>query len=311
MKIGVISNDRSHANKKDGSLAELRQSSDDVIVARLHRRSNGDRSDLDQVLADFAAQGVELIVVDAGDGTIRDIVTRLDDAFAGNWPAFALVPSGKTNAIAADVGHSGKGVKALDRLLAARDAGTLGQQVTERAALEITWPGHRPMRGFLFGYAAFTEGVRFANERVHSAGVNKGLAVLLSIGGAMRRVLAGSGIAARLTVDGACVNAGRSFVMLASTLHVLTPNLRPFWDRGQGSVNWLDLPAPLPRWLVGVVRMALGRPKPWMEAAGYRSGRAQDLEVSLDTPFVLDGELFEADGPIRITATQPIRFVRA
>ncbi|MEM8822498.1 MAG: diacylglycerol kinase family protein [Pseudomonadota bacterium] len=311
MKIGIISNERSHANKKDGSLADLRQSTDDVLIARLRRNSNGDRLDIDGILGDFAARGVELIVVDAGDGTIRDIVTRLDEAYGDAWPAFALVPSGKTNAIAGDVGHSGRGVAALDRLLAARTAGTLGQKAVERAALEVDWPGHRPMRGFLFGYAAFTEGVRFANERVHTAGVNKGLAVVLSIAGAIRRVLAGSGPVARLTVDGTCVNADRSFVMLASTLNKLTPNLRPFWDRGQGLVNWLDLPSPLPRWFMGVVRMGLGRPARWMEEAGYQSGRAEALEVSLDSPFILDGELFEAEGPIRIKASQPIRFVRA
>ncbi|MEM7491410.1 MAG: diacylglycerol kinase family protein, partial [Pseudomonadota bacterium] len=293
MRIGVISNERSHANKTRGSLADLRAPDDELLIARLRRNSNGDRLDIDAILSDFAAAGVELIVVDAGDGTIRDIVTRLDAAYGADWPAFALVPSGKTNAIAGDVGHSGKGAAALDRLLAARQAGTLGRKVVERAALEVDWPGHRRMRGFLFGYAAFTEGVRFANERVHSAGVNKGLAVLVSIGGAIRRVLAGSGTPARLSVDGTCVNADRSFVMLASTLHKLTPNLRPFWDRGRGPVNWLDLPAPLPRWALGVARMALGRPRPWMEAAGYRSGRAEVLDVALDTPFVLDGELFE------------------
>ncbi|MEM7642632.1 MAG: diacylglycerol kinase family protein [Pseudomonadota bacterium] len=311
MKIGVISNERSHANKTAGSLADLRVSTDDVVIARLRRNSNGDRLDIDAILADFAARGVGLIVVDAGDGTIRDIVTRLDGAFGDDWPAFALLPSGKTNAIAGDVGHSGKGVAALDRLIAARDAGTLGANAVERTALEVDWPGHRRMRGFLFGYAAFTEGVRFANERIHTAGISKGLAVILSIGGAIRRVLAGSGTPARLTVDGTCVNGDRSFVMLASTLNTLTPNLHPFWDRGHGPVNWLDLPAPLPRWMAGITRMALGRPKPWMEAAGYKSGRAETLDVSLQTPFILDGELFQADGPIRITATQPIRFVRA
>ncbi|MEM7709996.1 MAG: diacylglycerol kinase family protein [Pseudomonadota bacterium] len=316
MKIGVVSNERSHANRKAGSLADLRGSTDDTIVARLKRSSNGDRADLDAVLADFAARGVEVIVVDAGDGTIRDIVTRLDATYGEEWPALALIPSGKTNAIAGDVGHSGMGAAALDRLLAARDAGTLGRRATDRPALEVSWPGHRTLRGFLFGYAAFTEGVRFANERIHTAGVNKGLAVVLSIGGAMRRVMAGPtdgerGAAATLSVDGDCVNAGRSFVMLASTLDRLTPGLRPFWDRGRGAVRWLDLPAPLHRSITGVARMALGRPKPWMEAAGYRSGRAETLEVSLDTPFVLDGELFDAEGPINIATTRPIRFLRA
>ena len=318
MRIGVISNERSHGNRRGGALFDHVPTDDGVTMARLRRSASGDRADLAEVLADFAARGVELIVVDGGDGTIRDILGRLDEAYPGDWPALALLPSGKTNAVAADLGHSGRGMAALDRLLAARKAGTLETGATERPALEVVRPGERALRGFLFGYAALTEGVRFANAKVHPAGVNKGLAVILSAGGVIRAGLAArgrdpseSGTAAALSVDGKPAREGRSFLMMASTLDRLTPGLRPFWDRGAGPIRWLDVPAPLRHPVKGLARMALGKPRPWMEREGYASGRAELLEIHLDAPFVLDGELFEPGGRLTIRATRPIRFLRA
>ncbi|MHB0679667.1 diacylglycerol kinase, partial [Roseomonas mucosa] len=47
-----------------------------------------------------------------------------------------------------------------------------------------------------------------------------------------------------------------------------------------------------------------GRQRPWMPAAGYASGRAGRLALRLDTPFVLDGEVFEP-GPQGLVLTAP------
>ena len=319
MIIGVISNERSHGNRKGAGAAAGLADGPQLRIARIRRSDPAGLIKLAEVLAEFAAQNVELIVVDGGDGTVRDILSRIDTAYGQNWPMIALLPSGKTNAIAADVGHSGQSEAGLRRLLAARQAGSLGQMVTMRPALEVTGAaGQGRMRGFLFGYGAFSEGVRFANEKIHPAGVNKGLAVVLSAAGAIKRGFAArkktpemAGTAAHLSVDGQTLGAPRSFVMLASTLDRLTPGIKPFWSDGRGDVNWLNVAAPVQRPVIGLGRMVMGRPKDWMRGCGYHSGRASAVEVRLDDDFVLDGELFPPDGHVRLAPSQPIRFVRA
>lgn len=313
MKIGLISNPLSRANRKSGGVAARVQPCDDICVAQPRG--------LEQLVDDlirFAHEGVELIAIDGGDGTVRDIVSSIDQAYGENWPLMALLPSGKTNVIAGHVGHFGAGQKGWERLLEVRKTGKLAQMQTQCAAIEISWPGRDDpvQRGFLLGFAAFADGVRMANESIHPMGINKGLAVAMAIGGVLRRSLmsgsknrADSGEAGTVLVDGAPVNGDRHFLVLASTLDRLTLGLKPFWNEGRGAINWLDISAPPKRAVIGIPSVALGKRRAWMEESGYASGRAEAMDVRFENPFVLDGELYEPHGHIRVTATHPIRFV--
>lgn len=311
MRIGLISNPRSHANRGGRGLAGQPPSAPGLVSA-----APRDHAELGEALGRFAGDGVQVLAIDGGDGTVREVLNQIDRAWPEAWPGFALLPSGKTNAIAADLGHFGPGARGLARLLAARNAGKLGEHWTERPALEVSWPGHC-VRGFLFGAAAFSEGVRLANERLHPAGLYKGVAVLAALGGVLRRSLARRGPSgaapgerAELRVDGRRVNGERHFLVLASTLERLTPGLRPFRDRGEGPVNWLDVSAPPVRPIAGLALAALGRHLPWMERNGYASGRARLVQLELDEPFVIDGESYRAEGPLGISGTRPARFLR-
>lgn len=311
MKIGLISNPRSRANRKSGGAVARVRPGADILTASPH--------DHDRLAADltrFARAGVGLIAIDGGDGTVRDIVTDIHLAYGDDWPLFALLPSGKTNVIAGQVGHFGPGYKGWQNLLAARDQGRLGAQVSLCPALEVSWPGRveSVRRGFLLGCAAFSDGIRMANETIHPMGFFKGLAVALTILGVLRRNLSGgengAGEAGEVLVDGARVNGARHFVTMASTLDRLTLGLRPFRQRGEGDINWLDIAAPPQSVLRGCLMLALGRHRDWMEPAGYASGCARMLDLHFDQPFTLDGELYDPHGHIRVAASRPIRFLR-
>ena len=313
MKIGLISNPLSRANRKSGGVAARVTPGDDICIAQPR-----DHDQLVDDLSRFAREGVGLIAIDGGDGTVRDIVSNIHYAYGDVWPLIALLPSGKTNVIAGQVGHFGAGDKGWQRLLAVREAGKLADMKTECAAIEISWPGRSDpvQRGFLLGFAAFADGVRMANETIHPMGIAKGLAVAMAIGGVIRRsLLSGnktrkaSGEAGTVLVDGTQINGERHFLVLASTLDRLTLGLQPFWKQGRGAVNWLDIAAPPKRAVVGILSVALGKRKAWMEENGYASGRAEVMEVNFEQPFVLDGELYDPHGHIRITATQAIGFV--
>jgi hypothetical protein len=315
LKIGLITNPLSRANRQSGGVAA--RIAGDPRVSIAHPRNH------DQLVSDlqrFARDGVDLIAIDGGDGTIRDVLSNIDSAYTRQWPSIALLPSGKTNVIAGQVGHFGPGYKGWQNLMAARKAGTLGAKAFPLRALEISRPNGDTsvQRGFLLGFAAFTDGVRMANEKIHPMGIAKGLAVAMVIGGILRRAVANSlksggypGEAATVLVDDTPSNGSRHFLIVACTLDRLTLGLRPFWDQGTGPINWLDVAAPPKSTFWGVLNLAFGKRKTWMEKGGYAGGRAETLEVQCDAPFVLDGEVYPSHGHVRITTTQPIVFLSA
>ena len=69
-------------------------------------------------IRDFARQGVDLVVVNGGDGTIHAVLTAL---FTTEWPDhvpfLALLRAGTTSMIARDVGLPGSRLQGLSRLL--------------------------------------------------------------------------------------------------------------------------------------------------------------------------------------------------
>lgn len=312
MKIGLISNPLSRANRKSGGVAGQVKPSADICVSQPR-----DHEQLATDLKRFAQNGVKLIVIDGGDGTVRDVVSNIHHAYPNAWPAFAILPSGKTNVIAGHVGLFNDGLAGWQQLVALQTAGQLGRVETACAALEISWPEHdKPMqRGFLIGFAAFADGKRTAEEKLHPMGIAKGLAVAIAIGSVLRRTLMPSrksgaiGEVGSVVVDGERREVDRHYLVMLSTLDRLTLGLRPFWDGGSGHINWLDISAPPKRILRGLVLMAQGKRKAWMEQGGYASGQAQTVDVKFDAPFVLDGELYDTHGHVRITASQPIRFI--
>jgi hypothetical protein len=104
---------------------------------------------------------------------------------------------------------------------------------------------------------------------------------------------------------------GPRFLFLATTLDRLMMDLWPFWGEGAGGLKFLDIEAP-PKWLSRALLPALkGRPKPWMHDAGYQSGVVEDLEVTLEGRFVLDGEFYRPgpNGKLRLEAGPPVEFL--
>jgi len=315
LKIGLISNPLSRANRKSGGVAAKVSPNGDTFVSQPR-----DHGQLVDDLKRFAQDGVELIVIDGGDGTVRDVVSNIHHAYGDQWPSFAILPSGKTNVIAGEVGHFEDGHKGWLQLTAMRDAGRLGGAEKLCAALEISWPARdMPVkRGFLMGFAAFADGKRIAEEKLHPKGIAKGLAVAIALGSVLfSNLMPGlaqdkrSGEVGSVEIDGNKTAFDRHFLVMASTLEKLTLGMRPFWNQGSGHINWLDITAPPKRLLSGLVLIVQGKRKPWMEQGGYASGQAGDIDVKFDAPFVLDGELYNTHGHVRVSASQLIRFVGA
>ena len=298
IRAGVIWNQRSHRNKGAGR-APLPEDVLDIVPEQ--------ESELFAGLRRLAAEGVELVVIDGGDGTVREVLTRLPEAYGGRYPMLAIVPNGKTNALALDLGVP-LGASLEDILAAAR----AGKRPKKRHCLEVLRPGQAlpERRGFLFGLGAFVRGTELA-QRNHDRGLFDNAAVGITLLGAVRRTLFGGpdepwrrGETVALSFAG---EPRQWFLVLASTYKRFPLDLKPFGEPHEG-LKVLSVEAP-PRRLVRAVPAILqGRSPPWLAQDGYRRDDLASFDLDFPGDFVLDGEVFEG-GKLSLRQGPELEFV--
>ena len=309
LRTGVISNPRSRHNQRATGAFERRS---DVIQA-----APATRAELRDVLADWADWGMDLIVIDGGDGTVRDVLTCSGEVWGDRWPAFAVLPSGKTNALAIDLGVPA-GWTLDDAMVAARE----GNRIT-RAPIEISRPNEEgaAVRGFLLGAGAFVDATELA-QRTHRVGAFNSIAVGLAVGwtlidtafgGAESRWRRGTRMAVRFGAgarprQGAVLDTdGVRYLLLASTLERLPLGLKPLGEERSG-LKTLLVDAPLRSPFRRVPAVIAGRDSAALEADGYHRIDASEIEVDLAGSFILDGEIFPG-GRYTMRETTPLSFV--
>ncbi len=307
IRTGIICNPKSHRNRS--SVEATRPFVSGTVLAATPRT----QAELAEVLADFARLDIELLVIDGGDGTIRDVLTCGATIWKGVWPKVAIVPSGKTNALALDLGLPDDW--SLDRALsAARDG-----QLIQRSPIEVLRPGADPLRGFLFGAGAFVSATALA-QRTHHAGAFKGVAVGLATGWAILQTLVGRASSSwrrgeRMHVlypaagdAGANADTNRArYILLASTLVRMPVGVRPFGKPREGMKTLLvDSP---PRRLALAAPLIVGGASPaWLDRAGYHRIDTPSFDLTMAADFILDGEVYPG-GALTVRQAPAIRFV--
>lgn len=295
MRIAVIRNPTSSRNAQAG----IRPTGFPTAEPR-------DPIELRAALAEFRAGRVVILVVDGGDGTIREVLSALVEMA---WrPRLAVLPRGKVNLIARDVGLADHRPDLLARL-----AGGAGR-IERRALLRLD---HRDgtSHGLFLGAGAFTQGWELANAQLHPRGLRSAGAVAAALALTLSRAAIDShlnaGVAMALRADGEAMLDGACFVLLATTLNRLLLGLWPFWGTGDGAVKSLAVAAPPQRLAAALPALARGRPKDWMAQAGYVSRRSGRLDIVGEAPVVLDGEPFTpAAGRLVLSAGPEMEFMR-
>ncbi|WP_181408075.1 diacylglycerol/lipid kinase family protein [Pararhizobium mangrovi] len=306
MRIGIVYNPKSRRNRgrpvPDG----------EGLAGSPALRAPASHEDLLDVLDEFAAIGIDCLAIDGGDGTIRDVLGAAVPRFA-EMPAVALLDSGTTNVIARDVGAWGHGDRALERLVRTV---LEGAGANRRRHLIRVDDGQVCRFGFVLGAGAFRRAVALSHTGVR-AGFGQRLKTGAALAGALgsvsfgrERALWRAGTPMTLDRDGRERGEPR-FIFLATTLERLMLGIYPFWGEGEGSLRYLDVAAPPHRLGAALVPVLRGRPRRWMEDAGYRSGRANGFSLAIDEPFVLDGEEYELgrNGRIDVAAGPHVTFL--
>lgn len=294
VRVGVIFNRRSHQN-----MVESRECDDRSNVTIVYPET---RLDIARALADFAEQGIDLLVISGGDGTVRDVLTMGGPLFGRHWPKLAVLPKGKTNALNVDLGSP------ADWTLAeAIDAYTAGRIVKRRPlAVRSADNDDPPMLGFIFGAGAFALGVD-AGQDAHRIGFFNSLAVGMTSAWGLTQTLFGSdsnqwrrGAAMELVSlpDGKPMprsrhgDPARRNLILASTLKTMPLDIALF-GKGQKNIRLAVLDHPRRRVMFSVPAILAGWHPRWLANAGFHHLSAEGFAITLDSSFILDGEHFE------------------
>lgn len=300
-RIGVVRNPKSHGN-------QTRPPGPPPEGVRLVEPFG--REALKTELDAFARDGLDLLIIDGGDGTVRDVISLLPHIFGDNLPMLAVLPSGKTNVLAIDLGTP-KDWRLEEALTAARQ---VQQTVKTRPPLRISMADGRPcLQGFFFGIGAPVKATDLA-QKAHKVGVFHNLAVAVTIATATLGALFGGardewreGVPAKLVLDGEAQPGDERFAVVATALKRLPFGLKPFGTPREG-LKLLEVDAP-PRRLLKAVPMVLsGKAEPQLEGMGYRRRDPEVIGLGGGAPFVLDGEMFEG-GELTIALGPSLRFL--
>ena len=178
--VGLVRNPRSHRNKGHDAVLAGRA---DVLLAEPRTRA-----ELEQSLAHFVSAGIGMLAISGGDGTVRDVLTRGAPLFADKWPVISVLPQGKTNALALDLGIGSR--PALDDAIAAAKR---GQFVARRPIVVSDRDGAaRDRWGFIFGAGVFNAAID-AGQVAHRFGAFQSFAIGVTAMFGMGQALFGFG----------------------------------------------------------------------------------------------------------------------
>jgi diacylglycerol kinase (ATP) len=272
-------------------------------------------------MATLAARGVDHLVINGGDGTTQAVLGELHDRSPFKAPPrLTLVGGGMTNVIAHDVGLPGTPADALHRILPRASVGDPGTPL-QRTAIAVTCgPQDRVVYGFLAGAVGFYQGTRLTRRDMHRVGFRQSLATKAGIAwSVLRLLLHGEGERSGLHgervsigLDGAPLVEAPYLFILATTLEHLLPGVMPFWGRDPGAIRLTTIASPARRFGLAALSVVRGKPRQWMREAGYASTRADRIQLRLESPIVVDGEVFEPGphGQIELSAGPTFTFHR-
>ncbi len=309
-KIGVISNRASQRNRTGLSRLRTQLAAHPEIA---HAELNG-IDGLRQALTAFAGKGVDLIVINGGDGTVQAVITTLlNDGIFGQLPTLAVLPGGMTNMIAHDIGAPRRPTTALRRLLSGRRPTTASRRV-----IRLQRDGEAPIYGMFFGTAAIVRGIEYCRRAVHplklesSTAAGAALAGLLATRiwrrGTEDKVFRGDRVSVGL--DGAAPQCGTYLIVLVTTLNRLVMRTRPFWGSGAGGLRYTALRYPPGQMWRRLPAFLYGGEARTLPPDDYVSVNVDDVLLDMACPYTLDGELFEATPgqPVRLSSGPEIRF---
>tara|TARA_R110000824_G_scaffold209_11_gene1040 strand:- start:13583 stop:14557 length:975 start_codon:yes stop_codon:yes gene_type:complete len=266
----------------------------------------------------------KVLVINGGDGTVQAALTELYQGghFGDNPPPVAVLPNGKTNLIALDLGSEGNPLKALERIveLAKHD---LHEHLVDRELIALSDGGKdsKVVLGMFLGGAGLSEFILYCRHKIYPLGLPNAAAHVLTVFAALASVLFGirakflpkrsSPIKISLIRDGQF--QGNFAVLIVTTLERLLLMKRSM--RNQHAIGRMQFLAidqqagAIVRFVLSVIFGRLGK----NVQKGIHLERGDMIRIEGEGSNVLmDGELFSAlpGQAIVLKSTKPVSFLR-
>lgn len=319
-RVALLSNPRSTGNRS--LLPEIRN-----FCARHKDVFHYEVERVDQIgaaLKTIAKVRPKVLVINGGDGTVQAAMTEL--YHGGHFgkqapPPVAVLPNGKTNLIALDLGAEGNPLLALERVLEIAK-GDMTPHIVSRELIALTdgVEGSRPVLGMFLGGAGLADTMLYCRHKIYPLGLPNGVSHVLTVIATLVSILLGIK-AAFLPPRPAPVKVsvlkhgqlqGRFALLMVTTLErLLLGGHAPKPGDSRGALQLIVIERSswtLVRALVAAIRGRLGR-----GLAGVHLERGDEIRIEGEhSNVILDGELFEArrDHPIVLKPTAPVPFVR-
>lgn len=124
----------------------------------------------------------KVLVINGGDGTVQSILTELQHGkpFGDAPPPLAVLPNGKTNLIALDLGAGDDALKALQRILDIAETG-VEPHLTARKLISLNdGQNERPVMGMFLGGAGLASSILFCRHKLYPLGIPNWMAHVLT-----------------------------------------------------------------------------------------------------------------------------------
>ena len=279
-------------------------------------------SQIGEAMATIARIKPSILVINGGDGTVQATLTEMTHGghFPGGAPPVAVLPSGKTNLIALDLGASGDPVAALERLLAIADA-DMAPHIVNRELITLSGgegDGH-PVVGMFLGGAGLADIMLYCRHRIYPLGLPNSVSHFLTAVAVVMRQVFGIRASflppepAELKVEvrrGGAIH-GRFALLMVTTLEKLLLS-SDIGERGSGPLKFIAVeqkPVSLLRAFIASLSGKLGR----QPLAGVHIEGADEIAIEGEaSEVILDGESFRAGlgKPILLRPAQPLAFVK-
>ena len=279
-------------------------------------------SQIGEAMKSIARVRPRVLVINGGDGTVQATLTELYNGghFGDNPPPVAVLPSGKTNLIALDLGARGDPIQTLERLIALARADDLAPYTVARELIALrSGDEERPVIGMFLGGAGLADTMLYCRNKIYPLGLPNAISHGLTALALLFRLL--SGIKAgflppkarplQVSTSSAKPLTGRFTLLIVTTLEKL---LLSNEVGGEGRLP-LKLVAieERPSSLLRALFLGITGGYKGQEMRGVHFEEADEITIEGDSSSViLDGETFSADrgSPIRLNPTQPLSFVR-
>jgi Diacylglycerol kinase catalytic domain len=264
----------------------------------------------------------KMLVINGGDGTVQAALTEIYNGghFGKEAPPVAVLPSGKTNLIALELGAPGDPIKALEKLLEIAQADLSPHIVArELIALRCGAGEQKPVIGMFLGGAGLADTIIYCREKIYPLGLPNGISHAITAVAVFARMLLrlkGSFLPpqpAKLAVSWRNSQSltGRFSLLAVTTLDkvLLSGELRGLKRGALRLVAIEERPASLLRAFFATLVGKLGH----SAVRGVHYEESDEISIEGESSkVILDGETFRAEigRPIFLKLAQPLSFVR-